>query len=192
MEDDVGTAAQLIGGVGELVGAVGVADPAGGLAPREGAGDDLHRVGHHKGGVEAQTEMADNTGAVSVLLSLALVLVDEVQSTRESDVAQVAGDLLLGHADAVVGYGEGARGLVHRDGDAVGLVLAALDLTEGDEALMLGHRVGGVGDQLAEKDVLFGVEPLLDDGEDVRGLYRDAARAAGVVLIHDGVPPWNA
>jgi hypothetical protein len=52
---------------------------------------------------------------------------------------------------------------------------------------MLGHRVGGVGDQLAEKDVLLGVEPLLDDGEDVSGLNRNAARAAGVFLIHDGV-----
>ena len=137
----------------------GVAVGAGGLPQKRfltapGPRNDLHVIGHHEGGVKAHAELADHIHVVLFVPQLLL----ELERAAFGDGAQVAFQLLTGHADAVVGDGEGARVLV---GDQGNFQVAAAG---GDGAVCQGAvsklvlRVAGVGDQLPEKDFLVGVD----------------------------------
>ncbi|CAN3986065.1 D-cysteine desulfhydrase, partial [Dysosmobacter welbionis] len=96
----------------------GVAVGAGGLPHPGGVGAVLPRhhgdvVRHHKGGVEAHAELADDVGVLGVVPHLLLELV----GAGGGDDAQVVLQVLLVHADAVVGDGQGPVFLVHLDLD---------------------------------------------------------------------------
>ena len=111
MEDDVGTAVGLLHLVDGIFRAA-VAGPAHGLAALAPAlGDDLDLLAHQEGGVESETEMADDG------LGLVLVLVEEVGDAGEGNLVDVLVDLLGRHADAAVGDGERAGLLIEDDAD---------------------------------------------------------------------------
>ena len=74
------------------------------------------------------------------------------------------GEVVVGHADAVVLDGEGAGGLVGGDADGGGVGWGEGGVGEGEEAAAVGG-VGGVGDELAEEDLAFGVEGVDDEVE---------------------------
>ena len=108
---------------------------------------------HPEGGVEAHTELTDD---VHVILQLVFVL--ELEGAAVGDGAQVLFQFLLGHANAVIGDGQGSCVLV--DLQINGKVLpvhAHLFVREGAE-VQLVHCVTGVGDQLPEKDLLVGID----------------------------------
>ena len=65
-------------------------------------------VGHHEGGVEAHAELADDVGGVLPAVLLLGQLLLELEGAAAGDGAQVLLQLLLRHADAVVGDGQGA------------------------------------------------------------------------------------
>ncbi len=69
-------------------------------------------VGHHEGGVEAHAELADDVGGVLPAVLLLGQLLLELEGAAAGDGAQVLLQLLLRHADAVVGDGQGAGNLV--------------------------------------------------------------------------------
>ena len=102
----------ILGGFlnGVAIGAVGDPLPAGVLAVLPGDHGDGR--GHHKGGVEAHAELADD---VDVLLLLHGLL--EAQGAGLGDGAQVFFHLGLVHADAVVGDGQSTILRVTGDGD---------------------------------------------------------------------------
>merc|ERR1719424_1769040 len=90
------------------------------------------------------------------------------------DAAEVALQLRARHADAVVLDGERARLLVARQPDAPGVRLRAL-LRQRQEPLLVA-RVRGVRDELAQEDVLVGVERVDDDVHDLRDLRLELVR----------------
>ena len=114
-------------------------------------------VGHHEGGVEAHTELADDVDLVGGLVVRAEVGL-ELAGPALGDGAQVGLQVLAAHADAVVGHGEGTHLLVRGDGDLQVLALHVhVFVGEGLVGqFVLG--VAGVGDQLPEKDLLVGVD----------------------------------
>ena len=127
------------------------------------SGYHVDGVADHKGGIESETEVTDDAVLRRVGLAvLSLVLLDEVERAGERYLADVLSDLFLGHADAVIRDGEGARRLVDRYGYPVLLVLEPLDLAEGGKTLQLRDSVTGVRDYLAEENLLLRVQPLLD------------------------------
>ena len=63
-------------------------------------------VGHHKGGVEAHAELADDVGGVLPAVLLLGQLLLELEGAAAGDGAQVLLQLLLRHADAIVGDGQ--------------------------------------------------------------------------------------
>ncbi len=111
-------------------------------------------VGHHEGRVEPDTELADQAGAVLRLGEL----IHEGARAGARDRAEVVDQFLPVHADAVVGDGQRAGRLVGRDADRE---VAAFGRQFG-----LGDRlvaqpvegIGGVGDQLAQKNVGLGID----------------------------------
>ena len=117
-------------------------------------------VGHHEGGVEAHAELADDVGGVLPAVLLLGQLLLELEGAAAGDGAQVLLQLLLRHADAVVGDGQGAGELVGGEGDLeVGAVQPHLVVGEGLVGQLV-HRVAGVGDQLPQENLLVGVDGI--------------------------------
>ena len=134
-----------------------VAFPLVGGVGAVGLGDDLDVVGHHEGRVEADTELADDVD-LGVVGLLRLLL--ELERAALGDGAQVIFHLLLGHADAVVGHGEGAGFLVRHDNDLeVVAVQAHLVVGEGTVGQLV-DGVAGVGDDLPQEDLFMSIDRI--------------------------------
>ena len=118
------------------------------------AGEDGDLVGHHEGRVEAHAELADD----AQVLGLGLVhLRLEGAGAGSRDDAEVLLGLLKTHADAVVAHGDGARLLVGDDVDAEIPAVEPDALVGQRQITELVDGVGGVGDDLAQEDLLVGV-----------------------------------
>ena len=78
--------------------------------------------------------------------------------SRMGNGAQIGFQLLFGHADAGIGKGECVCFIITVNGDFQGHMRVELDFF--DQALMpeFLQGISGVGNQLAHKDVAFGVE----------------------------------
>ena len=81
-------------------------------------GDDGDLVGHHEGGIEAHTELADD-----VHLGVGLCVLLKIQAAAFGNGAEVLLQFVLCHADAVVAHRQGVRGLIQRKADAEVLLL---------------------------------------------------------------------
>ena len=142
----------LFGAGGDLVAGKALGLPVPGLLRAEGPGVHRDTLAHHEGGVEPYAELADD---VHVLLLFRLLL--ELEGTAAGDDAQVLVQLFLGHADAVIGDGNGAGLLVHLQADGEILPGKAGGAVLQRAVIQLVNGVAGVGDQLPEKDLLVGV-----------------------------------
>ena len=123
-----------------------------------GAGEHAHLVRHHEGAVKAHAELADDVD-VGLLLRVAHV-VFELEGTAAGDDAQVVLHLLFGHADAVVGHGDGARGGVGLDADAEIAAAHAHALVREGEVAQLVDGVRCVGDDLPQEDLLVRIDGI--------------------------------
>ena len=127
--------------------------PGGILAVLSGNHRDLIR--HHKGCIEAHAELADDVHILGLFHALL-----EAKRAGLTDGAQVLLHLLLRHADAVIGYGEGTVLGVPGDGDGQLLPVHG-DLIVGKGGIgQLVHGVGAVGNNLPEENLLVGVDRM--------------------------------
>ena len=156
VHDDVGAGLLLLaGGDGVAVGPVGLPHP--GLVAAPGLGDDGDGVGHHKGGVEAHAELADDVDVLGGLVVGGQVGL-ELAGAAVGDGAQVGLQILPAHADAVVRHGEGALFLVGDDGDLQVRPADAHGIVGEGLIGQLVLRVAGVGDELPQEDLLVGID----------------------------------
>ena len=102
-----------------------------------------------------------------VLAGLIFILVQEVDRTGKCDLVDVFFDLFLVHTDTVIDHADRFLGRVDDDGYLECLVVAEFRLAHHGELLQFGDRVTAVGDELTDEDVMVGIEPFLDDREDV-------------------------
>ncbi len=153
--------------VGHFEVARAAAHPAHALLRRQAGAARFDRdlVGHDEARIEAHAELADE---LCVGLLVAAELAHEVLGTTFCDGAEVVDGFLARQADALVGDGDGARGLVERKAHVqVGLVFVQLGVVDGLEAqLVAGVRC--VRDQLAQEDFLVGVQRMRDEMQQLR------------------------
>ena len=121
------------------------------------ARDEHDAIGHHEARVEAHPELADQLG--SHLPLLIAHRLEELARAGAGDGPDVlARRRLAAHADAVVPHGQRAL----RSASASRRISSSpsrLQLGPRDRLeAQLVQRVGGVGDELAQEDVLVGVE----------------------------------
>ena len=129
--------------------------PAPGFVAAIGTAHHGDIVADHKGGVEAHAELADN---IDILLLFVLLL--EVQRTALGDDAQIVVQLVFGHTHAVIGDSQGTLVLVGFNGDGEIIpVQTGIAIFQG-AVIKLVNGVAGVGDQLAEKDFLMGIDGI--------------------------------
>ena len=183
-QDDVGA---VLGALGVLDGvalhAVGLPHMRPLLA--KGTAHHAHLGGDHEGGVETHAKLADDIHVVALVLGVLLL---ELLGAGVRDGAQVLLELLGGHADTVIGNGERALVLVGRD--ANGQVIGVdLDAGVGDALeVELVHGVRCVGDELAQEDLLVGVDRVDHEVEELLALClellhaRNSFRCAGAML----------
>jgi hypothetical protein len=156
------------------------------------AGSQHDLLRNHEGGVEADTELADEP---SVFLVLSGQGVEELAGTGAGDGPDIRHYLVAVHADAIVVDGDGTRLLVHGYPDlALVLVLDQRLVGQRLEAQPV-DGIRGIGDQFAQEDLALAVErmdhqvqDLLHLGLESEGLARRGR--GGVRVGHDrsGLP----
>ena len=154
MQGDGGARARALGRL-QRVAAVARRLPARGLLGAGAAGDHCDALGDHEARVEAHAELADHLRRIG-RLGLPQRL-QELAGARARDRPQVLHDLVPAHADAVVVHGQRA---------GVGVDLQRDPQLPHRRQLRPAHRlephlvegVGGVGDELAQEDVLVRVK----------------------------------
>ena len=116
--------------------------------------DHRYTAGHHEGGVEANTKLANDVDV------LGLVVLFKLQAAAAGNGAQVLLQFLLGHADAVVGEGDGAVGLVQIQPDFVVLFFGGNTVVGQAFEIQLVDGIAGVGNQLPQKNLLVGIDGM--------------------------------
>ena len=143
----------------DLKAGLAVAGPAPGLVFAGLAGDDLDAVGDHERAVEADAELADEIG---IPLRIAGKLGEKVLGAGAGDGAQMRDQILLIHADAGVGDGEGLLLLVELQIDA-GIERKRLVRLFGKRQVTeFIQRVRGIRDEFAEEDLRVRIERVDD------------------------------
>ena len=175
---------------GPGLGPLAVADQVGAVAGRlparrrlgaEPAGHQHDLVGDHERRVEADAELPDQPGrglGVALLLSLAQ-RGHELLGARARDGADVLDHVVAGHADAVVGDRQGAGDRVDVEPEVELTGLGQLALRQLLEPALV-ERVGAVRDQLAEEDVLVGVERVDHEVEQLLDLGLEVVTFEGL------------
>jgi hypothetical protein len=108
---------------------------------------------------KAHAKLADE---LRVLLLVAGQLAHEVLGAAFGNGAQMLNGFLLAHADTVVGNGEGFGGSVKRHAHfQIGRVFVQFRLVERLKAQLVAG-VGGVGDQLTDKNFRVGIQRMRD------------------------------
>src|ERR1035438_1923362 len=138
---------------------------------------------YHEGRVKADSELADQAG---VLLSALAESLQKGLRTRMCDRAEVLDQFHPRHPNAEILYGQGLGLVVRRDVDfqrevvVKDLLFRKLDVAE------LLQRIGGVGDQLTDEDLLFrikrmndDIQHLLDFGLELEGFWRGGRHGKG-------------
>ena len=120
-----------------------------------GAADDLHMAGDHKSRVEAHAKLADDVDIRTLLLG---VLGLKLLGAGMGDGAQIALELLGGHANAVIRDGNGAGVFIKGNANSQ---VALVDLDARILQALKVELVDGVArvrDKLAQEDFLIGVD----------------------------------
>ena len=134
---------------------------------------NLHLVRDHKGGVESETEVPDDT-------VLVLVLLDKLLGTADGDLIDVLMDLIGSHTDTIIRYDQ----LVAID---LYLHLQVSDLsgvlTLGDQSLQLLYGIHAIAYDLSEEDLIIAVEEFFNDREHI--VARHANLPCRLIFIHD-------
>ena len=156
VQGDNGTAFGTVAGLHGESHAV-LADPTNGFGPF-GGGQSVDRdfVGHHKGGIEAKTEVTNDAAFV-----VPFVVLQKFFRAGESHLIDVFFHFFGSHADAIIGKADLFRFLVKRDSNTIVAFLIGM------EHLFFGDGITAVGNHFADEDILIGIEPTLDDGHDV-------------------------
>ncbi|MPM56938.1 hypothetical protein SDC9_103755 [bioreactor metagenome] len=135
---------------------IAVGGPAHGRGVAAGApGFDFNLFRDHEGGVEADAELADQlrrAGGVALL-----EIFEKRAGAGFGDGADVVAHFIGGHADAVVGDGDGFGVLVDIEVDAP--VPEQFFIGQRREARLV-DGIGGIGDQFTQKNVGIGVERM--------------------------------
>ena len=128
---------------------------------------DLHVARDHEHGIEAEAKMSDDL----IARRLVLVFLKEVLCAGEGDIIDIFPDLVRCHTQSVIRKRH--RLLVRIDGhiDAPLIIVRQLTLTHQRQLLPFRDGIAPVGDDLTDKNIMVGIQPLLDDGKHIFTVY---------------------
>ena len=185
MQDDIGAASglfDLLDGKIALPGRF----PSDCLIRRETgtAGNYRHLVGNDEGGIEANTELANE---VRILGLIAGQRGEEFAGTGFGNGTQMLDRLITRESDAVIGHRDRARGLVEGKANGELRIIAIQGRIVQRFKTQLVAGVRGVGDQLAQKNFLVAVQRVNHQVEQFLDFRLEAQRFL-VVSAHVKTP----
>ena len=128
-----------------------------------GKGVDVNLVCYHECGVEAQSEMTDDL----IVIGLVLVFLQEISRAGKGDLVDVFLDLVCRHAQSGIDEFQCFVLRIYHHADAVFMSLRIGVFANQGKLFELRDSVAAVGNQLAEKDIVVGIEPLFDNRENI-------------------------
>ena len=118
-------------------------------------GNDRYFVGNDEGRIETDAKLADQ---VRILGLIAGQRREKFLGARLGDGAQMLDRFVTAQADAVVGNGDGARFLVESDANfQITIIAIQSGIVQGFKTQLVAG-VGGVGNQLAQENLLVAVQ----------------------------------
>ena len=141
--------------------------PYEGLVSPERTTHDTHLGRNHEARVEADAKLADDVDVLALVLRVGL---PKLLRAGVGDGTEVLVELLLGHANAVVAYRNAAGLLIKGQPDSkLGLVDTEVRVLDCLEAQLV-EGIRGVGDELAQEDLLVGVDRVDHEVEQLLAL----------------------
>ena len=134
-------------------------------------GINVHLVGHHESGIEAQTKMSDDL----ILVGFVLILLQELRSSGKRDLRDVLFHLIGGHTDTVIDELQRFLVRIHNHFDLALVILRKRILAHDLQLFQLCDGVAAVGHHLTDKDIVIGIKPLLYDRKNVFTVNRKTA-----------------
>ena len=122
---------------------------------------DGHLVSHHEGRIKSQSEMSDDL----VFIGFILILLHKSSGSGEGDLVDVFLHFVRRHADSVI---DKLQGLLCGIGDDLNgklLVRREIILSHNLQLPQLRNGVAAIGNHFPDKDVVVGIQPLLDNGK---------------------------
>ena len=122
----------------------------------------------HECGIESESEMSyDLVGT-----ALILVLFDEIGSAGKCDLGYILFDLISGHSESVIGYGNGLGSGIDLYAYSALEAFGKLILAHHVELLELGNGITSVRNQLTIENIVVRIHPFLDYREYIFAVYR--------------------
>ncbi len=143
----------------DLKAGLAIAGPPPGLGLARFSRDYLDAVGHHERAVEPHAKLADQ---VRILFRVSGQLGEEVPGSGARNGAQVGDQFLVVHADAGIGDGERLFLFVQFQVDARRKRNTLVGVVHQSQVAQCIQRVGGVGNQFAEKYLGMRIERMND------------------------------
>jgi hypothetical protein len=145
---------------------------------------ECHPVSDDERGVEADPELADQVRVAGLVAGQAL---EKLPRARLGDGADVLDHLLARHADAVVRHrNDSGLGVVAHADFQFGVVLEQRLVGERLEPQLVGG-IGGVGNQLAQENLLVAVQGVDHQVEQLLDFGLEAERILGRHVVHSGL-----
>ena len=142
-----------------------------------------HLVRHHERGIKPDTELTDHVRWRSTVF---LDRFEEGLGTGVGNRSKIFHQLVMRHANAMIGNREGLCLLIGRDVDLkrqIGLMNILLGPFKMAKFL---HRIGGIRDQLAQENLLVGVKRVDDEIEKLLDLGLECV-LFGSRCAHDSI-----
>ena len=105
--------------------------------------------------------MTDNL----VVVCLIFIFCNKICRAGKCDLVNIFVNLFLRHAKAIIPDGNGLFIGVYADLDLILHILRLFVLAHQLQLFKLGDRVAAIADQLAVKDIVIGIKPLLITGK---------------------------
>ena len=129
---------------------------------------DLNIIRDHEHRIETQAEMSDDI----VFICLIFILLKEVGCSGKCDLRDVFLHLIRCHAQTGIAEGDRLCIRIHDNMDRVLMFIRILIFTHDLQFMQLGDRVTCVRDHLSCKDIMIGIQPLLDDRQHILAVDR--------------------
>ncbi len=126
-------------------------------------GINRYLMRYHKCAIEAQTKMTDNL----LLASLILVLAKEIGSAGKCDFVDILLYFISRHTDTVINKGKRLFIRIRTNDNLPRVVFRLGKFATKSKLLKLRDCVTAVRNQLTYKNIMVGIQPLLNDRKDI-------------------------
>ena len=123
----------------------------------------MNFISYHKRRIESQTEMSDDL----IFVSLIFIFLQKLCRTGKCDLSNIFFHLISGHTKTGINEFQCLLFRIHDHLDLVLVSFRECILTHNLQFFQFGNGITSIGNHLTEENVMVGVQPFLDDRENI-------------------------